>query len=340
MRFETAILTDQESIATLIPEWDELSRRDPHSTPYQTGSLTIGLGDLSSSRGTPYIVVARSDAGVLVGVLPLHRVRGGGRLGGQRLEGYTTWHTSYFDCSVDPAVPEAGQALLDAVRANRDWDRCDLRFLRPEANLLRGCAGARDGSDGSFQTIRREAFVERNGGGGVTPHKAARRLSKAGEVLFTAAEPLDQIGATIQRFAAIHTNRWAASGKAAEFADPSVSDQLARLLGVAAGSGLCRIGTLRLSGEIVAVHIAFRWRGVQFSWRMAHDAQWQETSPGRLLMSLMIEEAFESGCQEYDLGRGNDEYKQRWPTEARPLSRLILPGRTWRGRIATFRSRY
>jgi len=336
----TAVLSDRESLVALIPQWDALTERDPRTTPYDSGSLMIGLGDLFSSLGAPHIVVAWSEKGTLAGVLPLRRVPASGRLGGQSLVGYTTWHTSYFDSTVDPAIPEAGEALIAAVLARRDWDWCDLRYLLPDGNLARSVSGAREEYDTTSLIVRRVAFQRRNRGETVVSHKAARRLARQGDVVFTPAEPPDCVDAIIGTFTTMHSKRWGASGGAAEFAAPSQPAQLARVIHEAARSGLARVGTLRLSGAIIAVHIAFRFRGIQYSWRMAHDEQWNALSPGRHLFSLMIEDAFEGGCDAYDFGRGNERYKHLWPTEVRPLARLILPGQSWRAQLSTLRTRF
>lgn len=337
VRLQTAILTDPQTIRALLPAWDALAGRDPRTTPYDTGTLMIGLGDLFGRAPAPYIVTARTEANLLVGVLPLRRTRAGGRLGGHRLEGYSSWHASYFDATVDPECPHATSALLDALKATRDWDRCDLRYLLPDANLLRGETAGAITPDGLSQIVHRDAFGDRADSAALESHKAARRLAKAGEVCFTAAEPLDRIDAAIATFATLHTERWAGRGDSAEFATPDAVTRLTAIIRDAAAAEWARVGTLRLSGEIVAVHLAFRWRERQFSWRMAHNAHWQAMSPGRLLLSLMVEEAFANGCQQYDLGRGKEEYKRLWPTEARPLSRIVSSGRSWRARLAALR---
>lgn len=335
----TAILTDRQAIRALLPAWDALAERDPCATPYDTGSLMIGLGDLFGCAAAPYIVTARTEANLLVGVLPLRRIRVEGRLRGHRLEGYSGWHASYFDATVDPEYPHASPALLDALKATRDWDRCDLRYLLPDGNLGGGEAAGVITPDGFSQIVHRDAFGDRANSAALESHKAARRLAKAGEVCFTAAEPLDRIDVAIATFATLHTERWAGRGDSAEFASPDAVTRLTSIVRDAAAAQWARVGTLRLSGEIIAVHLAFRWRERQFSWRMAHDAHWQAMSPGRLLLSLMVEEAFAGGCQQYDLGRGEEEYKRLWPTEARPLSRIVIPGRSWRAHLAALRRR-
>ena len=52
----------------------------------------------------------------------------------------------------------------------------------------------------------------------------------------------------------------------------------------------------------------------------------------------MIAEAFATGCERCDLGRGEEPYKELWATETRPLVRVMLPGRTWRARLAALRA--
>lgn len=330
------VLTAEGQIAAIVPEWDALALRDPNTTPYDCGTLMTGLSALASDAATPYILLARSDGGKLHGVLPLRRIAVAGRLGGHKLAPFAAWHGSYFDASIDPGRPGVAAALMDALLARRDWERCDLQYLRPEGNLHSLDMAGEQEHFANSHVISGEAFSHA-GTENVLAHKSARRLSKAGRVEFTPAVASADLDATVRRFAQLHTQRWLGHGDSAEFATPEIVDRLLLTLKQLSETGVARVGCLRLDGAIVAVHIAFRWRDVQYSWRMAHDPQWQAMSPGRLLMSLMIEEALSSGLRQYDLGRGDEHYKQLWPTVERPLYRVQFPGTSWRARFAAWR---
>ncbi|MES2124546.1 MAG: GNAT family N-acetyltransferase [Gemmatimonadota bacterium] len=337
----TEILQQADRLVALIPEWDALALRDPGTSPYDSGTLMLGLGDLTPCPGTPYVVTARETDGRLVGVLPLRRSPASGRLGGSRLTGYTTWHTSYFDAALDPAAPGAGRALLECVQQRRDWDRCDFSFLRADGNLLPLCRGVGTGYSSTIGSSRRVlpgAATSSEADRPVMLRGTARRLKKLGPVQFYPAVPESELKATLRRFEALHTARWRSFGEAAEFAAPDNFRRLEDAVLATARTGWARVGTLALADEVIAVHIAFRWRNTQYSWRMAHDARWQAQSPGRLLLSLMIEDAFASGCTQYDLGRGDEQYKELWSSEPHPLTRFSFHGKTWRGRLARLRT--
>ncbi|MEO5800119.1 MAG: GNAT family N-acetyltransferase [Gemmatimonadales bacterium] len=338
MTLAIEVITDPTKIATLVPAWDALALRDPRSSPYDSGSLAIGLGGIVDPVVTTYVVTARRPDGELAGVLPLQRVPLNTRLGGHQLVGYTRWHTSYFDAVVDPGIPDVANAMLAALARRRDWEHCDLQFVRPDGNLyLATTEFARSEVAGS-QLIH----IDRTAGAPdvcVTAHKTARRLAKAGTVEFTSAVTAEALDETLQWFAARHTDRWRDCGDSAEFSDPAAVQRLIDVMSEACRWGHGLVGTLRVSGELVAVHLAFRWRETQYSWRMAHDANWQHLSPGRLLFSLMIEDAFAAGCSSYDLGRGSEDYKHLWETTMRPLYRVTFAGQSWRARLATLRRR-
>lgn len=335
------VLQSADQVAALTGEWDALALRDPHTSPYDSGTLMLGLGDLTPCPGTPYVITARDANRTLIGVLPLRRSLATGRLGGRRLIGYTTWHTSYFDAALDPSSPDAGPSLLDALLRRDDWDYCDLSFLRVDGNLLPRChaAGAGQLSEiGSSRRVLPDTEKHSDSSKPVMLRTTARRLRKFGDLRFCPAVPAAELADTLRRFGSLHTARWQAFGEAAEFAVAENARRLEATMLEAVRAGWARVGTLTLSDEMIAVHIAFRWQGTQYSWRMAHDAKWQAQSPGRLLLSLMIEDAFATGCTHCDLGRGDESYKELWATEGRPLSRVIFHGRTWRGRLARLRS--
>lgn len=336
MSLHIEVLTGEAQIAAIVAEWDALALRDPNTTPYDCGTLMTGLGVLASDAATPYVLVARGDGGELHGVLPLRRIAVAGRLGGHKLAPFAAWHGSYFDASIDPDRPEVAPALFDALLARRDWERCDLQYLRPEGNIHPLSLAGEQERFANSHVISGEAFSHA-AAGNVLAHKSARRLSKAGRVDFTPVVAPEELDATVRRFAELHTLRWLGHGDSAEFATPGIVDRLLHTLQQLSSTGIGRVGCLKLDGSIVAVHIAFRWRDAQYSWRMAHDPQWQAMSPGRLLMSLMIEEALSSGLRQYDLGRGDENYKQLWPTVERPLYRVQFPGTSWRARFAAWR---
>ncbi|MES2304385.1 MAG: GNAT family N-acetyltransferase [Gemmatimonadota bacterium] len=338
MTLAIEVITEPSRVTALLPEWDALALSDPRSSPYDCGSLVTGLGGIVEPIQAAYLVTARSTDGALAGVLPLRRIPLKTRLGGHQLIGYTRWHTSYFDAAVNPAIPGVADTLVAGLAERHDWEHGDLQFIRPDGNLFPATDETSRTAVAASQLIR-NAHVAGSANVSVMAHKTARRLSKAGSVEFTGAVSLGDLEPAVRWFAARHTERWRDHGDSAEFAEPEAVQRLIEVMARAARAGYGRVGTLRVSGELVAVHLAFRWRDTQYSWRMAHDAAWQQLSPGRLLLALMIEDAFAGGCASYDLGRGTEDYKHLWETTMRPLYRITFPGQSWRARIAGFRRR-
>lgn len=107
----------------------------------------------------------------------------------------------------------------------------------------------------------------------------------------------------------LHQQRWTSQGEKGCFA----SGQFGRFLKNAAQELLAR-GTLRLwwvelAGTPAASVIAICDGGVYYVYQTGMATALLDESPGWLIQSAAIRDAIESGCQTYDLLRGNETYK-------------------------------
>jgi CelD/BcsL family acetyltransferase involved in cellulose biosynthesis len=72
--------------------------------------------------------------------------------------------------------------------------------------------------------------------------------------------------------------------------------------------------TLHAGDHLVAVEFSLRSRTTLASWFIAHDCAFSRYSPGSILKLRTIEAAGVAGLRRYDLGKGDEEYKQRLKT--------------------------
>jgi hypothetical protein len=102
----------------------------------------------------------------------------------------------------------------------------------------------------------------------------------------------------------------------------------AALLRAAAGAGVLRLGVLRQATDSKPVAAQY-WildRGGQRATvlKLAHAENARAASPGTVLTAMMIRHLLETGVQELDFGRGDDDYKQLWVGTRRQRIGLIL----------------
>ena len=76
------------------------------------------------------------------------------------------------------------------------------------------------------------------------------------------------------------------------------------------GGGLtCVLSTLRVAGEIAAVHLGMHTRTALHYWFPSFDPAWERSSPGLILLLHLVEEAAERNLARVDLGKGDERYK-------------------------------
>jgi CelD/BcsL family acetyltransferase involved in cellulose biosynthesis len=59
----------------------------------------------------------------------------------------------------------------------------------------------------------------------------------------------------------------------------------------------------------------------------------ERKSAGAVLLSLLVEQAFDEGCNEFDFLRGAEEYKYYWTKDSRKIFSLILRKNDLEGRV-------
>src|SRR5689334_9843730 len=100
------ILSDQE-MRDLVPEWTALWRRVRCATPFQSPGWLLAWWK-HFGTGAPRVLTARAGEG-LAGVLPLYVLA---EPGIRKLLPIGIGLSDYIDALVDPARPEAGEAML------------------------------------------------------------------------------------------------------------------------------------------------------------------------------------------------------------------------------------
>jgi CelD/BcsL family acetyltransferase involved in cellulose biosynthesis len=95
------------------------------------------------------------------------------------------------------------------------------------------------------------------------------------------------------------------------------------------------LSVLRAGDRLVAAHMGMRSLGVWHWWFPTYDHEYARYSPGAILLMRTIERACESGLSQVDLGKGDDEYKQRFANAAVDLAEGSVIVGPWRRAMRT-----
>ncbi len=139
---EIAAVTDQQGLARLRPEWEELWRRDPLATPFQSPAWIFAWWSVFGTS-EPVLLTARAN-GELVGLLPLYLLR---EPGCRKLLPIGVGLSDYIDALCDPAGIGCPDLLVAAMSDTPGWDECWLPDLAPDSALA--TAATRSGLDRS-----------------------------------------------------------------------------------------------------------------------------------------------------------------------------------------------
>lgn len=86
----------------------------------------------------------------------------------------------------------------------------------------------------------------------------------------------------------------------------------------------------------IAAFYGFDFAGRTFFYQIGHRKEWDDYSPGMLLLHESIRESCEKGNKEYNLLQGSESYKQRLAKHSRKLFRLRVYNTSWKARLLMY----
>lgn len=333
------ILTDSAAVRAVGAEWDALAAVDPVSTPYQGALMTLGLWATLAPDVQPRVAIARNADGRLVGILPLgvHRRRVG-PLRLRLLGPMALWHGSYFDAVLAPgAGSETIAAMLSAARSHdAAWDAMALPHLRERSHLRAILDSA--SLDSHPEGLARLVPLDSDGAmvSGQHGRDLRRRWRRTQEQFPDARYEVADTGPQVLRWApllvALHGERWSGTGTESPLPAADADHRMSSWLAGLADRKLVELHLLTASDQLLAGLCVLRWRRANYSWRLARDPRLQKLGLGIQVFHRAIEHAAARGDSAFDLGRGNESYKEIWSSEPTEICRVRSsgPGLRWR----------
>jgi CelD/BcsL family acetyltransferase involved in cellulose biosynthesis len=319
-------VTTSAELEALVPAWEDLWRRAPAATPFQSPGWLLpwwqAVGD-----GELRVVLARRG-GRLVGLLPMYRQHGSSKLLPLGIE-----ISDYLDgVFAEGDAAAVASALLRRLADRRDWRRCELHPLRQGSPLLE--ARVPPGCDDQILEFDPCPVVEIPAGArdldAVLPGKIRaniryyrRRAEQAGRVSFETAT-----AATLPEFLdalfRLHATRWRQLQQPGVLADPAIRrfHRAATLRLMRAG--VLRLHALRLDQRIIAATYALHLRQRTYLYITGFNPNYGALSPGTLILGHSIAHAIGEGAREFDFLRGRERYKHFWGARERPCYGRML----------------
>lgn len=322
-------LADWRGRPGLEAEWQSLLERADGSV-FQSLPWQLAWWQAFGAGREQVAVIAECD-GRLVGAAPFMVVPGSG---GRELWfiGAANFASDYCDLVVDPAHPEAVDALLACALASAA-PLARIAFSQLPAHspnrarilefLARRGYRVRTGTD-QLAPARRfgDAAADRQAANKTSLKRHTRRLQQAGNVTFIRASDEAVVLRHLDDFFELHVARWAGTGTQSQFLDPAQRGFYRALARRLAPTGMLRFDAVLLDGRMVAGHFGFQHRR-RFTWyKPAFDAGLAAQAPGEVLLKRLLEQAIEDGLEEFDFTVGAEAYKFRFANRVREVGHV------------------
>ena len=147
-----------------------------------------------------------------------------------------------------------------------------------------------------------------------------------GQVVFQTVRSAEELPAAMDALVELHRKRWHGRGQASSFDEPAFLAFHHELASVALDCGWLRLYLLKIGDRTIATEYCFLYHGVLFDYQKAMDPDpvLDRYSPGQLVLAYALQEAIKEGAHEFDMARGNYDYKYSWTDQTRPDYHLIL----------------
>lgn len=341
---ELNVVRDYDSFLTLREEWEALASRLAQPSVFLRHAWADAAWAWRGQEGEPLVAVARRE-GKIIGIAPLLLQKA--PPGKPELSWLSVPDTQEADliCAPDDREAVAG-ALADwLTTTDIRWSRLSLAPLpadSPSFPVLRAALEAR-----GVPTMIRGAGV--NGSIDLTPgwesfyrsrsrrlkkgnNLIANRLQRAGTVevsRLTGEAITPEIQEIIRELSA---ESWKQITRVT-FDQPGPGAFLDTLIEHGRAGDWLVVWLLTLDGDPLASELHLEHGGRAHALRADYTERAADLSPGSYLNWKIIERLFESGLSRYELGPGENPYKQRWTNDGLELAAIEAWPATSIGRL-------
>ena len=277
---------DWHEAELLSPEWEELSRFSFDPNPFFEPAFALSLAQHAPQERRPRFLAIRETAGAqrLIGLFALDTagaqswkspfVAFGSPLlrkgcAQEALDALRAWlrrqskdAAGFFYGQMDARSPTCRAVLAHAVRNNlpvQEFDRRERAAIsRDEQGVMREVTGKR----------RKELG------------RLLRRLQEKGEVSFKSATSIPDVRNAVETFLTLEARGWKGERGTALVCNPVLATFTRTALRRMAGLSRCRIDTMFVDGNPVAMGVVLLSRDQAYFWKIAFDEAYSFASPG------------------------------------------------------------
>ena len=340
------VIDSEQELAGLAAEWERL-QDDAAVTSIFASFDWQSLWWKSYGQGRPLRVLAATEGGVLVGILPLYiQTAPALRYPVQLLR----FVGAGGDTSPDDLGPilaasrelEVARALAEAVLSLPGWDVLLLTDMQPESAFRAAMEAAVRAARLGCRTGRSEliAFLDLPATWDAwlsslhrdrryKVRKVRKKLEEAhADARFFVWSDPTTLEQGVDRLAHLHRKRWERIGAPHAFSSPAYMGFHHAVIAACFRRDRLRLYCLELSGEVVAIYYFYKFRDRVYLMQSGFDPDHADVNPGQVLLGHIVEHAIGEGHKVLDFLRGEHRYKSELATGERETVYLTAFRRT------------
>ena len=330
------LVRDWTRLQELMGAWKRLWESDSKAEIFQTPEWAIAWWRcFGHAFELCSLVVFAADE--VVGIVPL--VKGDGLI-----QFLGTPEADYADIICEEKwAPAVLRVALETLQESvSDWNECVWQHLSKQSRVMRHYLSLPRPVRRHLHCLPTEQYqailldndrenVFRSLLGKKHTRRRRNKIQKAGEVRFRHLDAQQAAEGSLDDFFHYHVRRHVAIGKVSAYSDPEAC-QFIRTLFAELGPAV-RFGVLELDGRPLAWHFGFEANGKFLLYQHTFDLEASRYTPGELLMWNLFEYAQDHVSREFDFGKGNELYKNRYANSSRETFSLFVEPRGLGGRI-------
>ncbi len=321
----------RESVAELATRWNALRTRCGSSSPFTEFEWYWNALQTAARHKAPLVLILRSDGhDIALAPFVYHRVSQWG-ISLNYLEFVDNPHTTYqsilSQCSLDEVLHALAGYLRQKWGTRYILDLNEVRLSDAERSVFPEPGIQKeflidwiekpwsryvllgDSFDELVQSLKKKTQKEFR--------RKAHRLETQGHVELVRVSGDDEIHRHLDQFFDLYGRTWKSPEREIEFYH--------KLCPYFAGENRLLFYALTLDSRPIAYLICVRGGDTVYGIKITYDVDSADFSPGVLLVYESIRDMFDiGGIREFDIGRGDEQFKREWTSTAHRQDRIML----------------
>ena len=347
IRVET--VSDYRDFLALEPVWNEVAEAAGLDHPFLEHAWVRTWWECFGAQSSLRILVLKAGERT-VGIAPL--ILTPIRMWGikvRRLGFFYNAHVPRADFLIAQRPDEAYRAIWDHLSQNHDWDLLQLCQV-PEGSKTLAAVPSLAAQDhcrivtwlsGSSPYLPLLDSWSTYFDSLAAKHRSNlrnrfKRLNAIGPVEAETITSSKELEGALEAGFQLEAAAWKGEAGTAISCDPAISKFYTTFALRAAGRGWMKLSFLRAGPQRVAFDYSLSYKNRIHLLKLGYDPAFAPYSPSNLLLSMVLQSAFEQNVREYDFLGESADWKVSWTKESRPHYWLFVYSCTFKGQLLHF----